>query len=232
MKANRERARIHMRPTEQSLMCKTNDKLYFYPQENWFTRSTDTNPQHLYFTTDEEIKEGDWCINSKKELFQVKNSTGNTLHNPDTKEPYQKWGGRKVIASTDSKLTTCECGNTTHKMSCKNRDIKLPQPSQAFIKAYSEQGGIDEVDVEMEDDNYGALFTLKDGSTEIVIAKKLKADPVHNTITTHRIMSKEEEALKFLEMIHSEWGENWDLLVQFFGQETADKWDKICGYKS
>jgi len=43
--------------------------------------------------------------------------------------------------------------------------------------------------------------------------------------------TQEEEALKFVKELHQEWGENWDMIIQFFGQETADKWDEICGYK-
>jgi len=37
-------------------------------------------------------------------------------------------------------------------------------------------------------------------------------------------------ALILLNEIHSEWAENWDKVIEFFGQETADKIDKIVGY--
>jgi len=36
---------------------------------------------------------------------------------------------------------------------------------------------------------------------------------------------------KVLDDIHYQWGENWDLVVDFFGQETADKMDEAVGYK-
>ena len=168
MEANRERAKVHMLPTEQSLMCKTNGKLYFYPQENWFTRSTDTDPQHLYFTTDEEIKEGDWMMNLNGDTIYQHFGNGGD---------FEQWN--KIIATTDPEL-------------------ELPQPSQAFIKAYCEQGGIDEVDVE-----YVEMITCKlcnkseeecsDNFTcegNMIGEDILKVDPIHNTITTHRIVYK------------------------------------------
>ena len=168
MEANRTRTQVHMLPTEQSLMCKTNDKLYFYPQENWFTRSTDTDPQHLYFTTDEEIKEGDWMMNLNGDTIYQHFGNGGD---------FEQWN--KIIATTDPKL-------------------ELPQPSQAFIKAYCEQGGIDEVDVE-----YVEMITCKlcnkseeecsDNFTcegNMIGEDILKVDPIHNTITTHRIVYK------------------------------------------
>mgnify|MGYP006104787947 FL=1 len=168
MEANRTRTQVHMLPTEQSLMCKTNDKLYFYPQENWFTRSTDTDPQHLYFTTDEEIKEGDWVMNLNGDTIYQHFGNGGD---------FEQWN--KIIATTDPEL-------------------ELPQPSQAFIKAYCNQGGIDEVDVE-----YVEMITCKlcnkseeecsDNFTcegNMIGEDILKVDPIHNTITTHRIVYK------------------------------------------
>ena len=168
MEANRTRTQVHMLPTEQSLMCKTNDKLYFYPQENWFTRSTDTDPQHLYFTTDGEIKEGDWVMNLNGDTIYQHFGNGGD---------FEQWN--KIIATTDPEL-------------------ELPQPSQAFIKAYCEQGGFDEVDVE-----YVEMITCKlcnkseeecsDNFTcegNMIGEDILKVDPIHNTITTHRIVYK------------------------------------------
>ena len=168
MEANRTRTQVHMLPTEQSLMCKTNGKLYFYPQENWFTRSTDTDPQHLYFTTDEEIKEGDWMMNLNGDTIYQHFGNGGD---------FEQWN--KIIATTDPEL-------------------ELPQPSQAFIKAYCEQGGFDEVDVE-----YVEMITCKlcnkseeecsDNFTcegNMIGEDILKVDPIHNTITTHRIVEK------------------------------------------
>ena len=42
---------------------------------------------------------------------------------------------------------------------------------------------------------------------------------------------KESECDKVLKELHLEWGENWDLVIDFFGQEMADKIDKAVGYE-
>jgi hypothetical protein len=95
----------------------------------------------------------------------------------------------KIISSTDHKLVFnntfikeiqgVEMEGTHHK--------SLPQPSQAFIEAYCEQGGIDEVDVEYEIVNEESTHKFQPGATIINHYLKLKVDPIHNTITTHRI---------------------------------------------
>jgi hypothetical protein len=120
--------------------------------------------QHLYITTDEEIKEGDWCI--------LMGDYGNPMSTP------QQWLGkgvlnnglRKIIATTDRSLRTKKisddviCRKCSHlqagsaQPSCPQCDyptphleietIYLPQPSQAFIEKYCEVGGIDKVMVE------------------------------------------------------------------------------------
>lgn len=71
--------------------------------------------QHLYFISDEEIKEGDWCFNSfDNQIWKYKSSPC----------PLPYWGNKdtltKIIATTDSSLG-------------------LPQPSPSFIKAYIEE---------------------------------------------------------------------------------------------
>ena len=120
--------------------------------------------QHLYFTTDEEIKKGDWYLLGNT----PRQSTGD-LGKPDT-----KW--LKIIASTDPKLTRPGKFHITKKF-----EYKLPQPSQAFVKAYCEQGGIDEVDVE-----YASIPADRAPNGWDVF---LKVD-MYNTITTHRIIEK------------------------------------------
>lgn len=47
-----------------------------------------------------------------------------------------------------------------------------------------------------------------------IIFKKARRD--------FEIKNKSEECLK---IIHEEWGENWDVITDFFGKETADKLD-------
>lgn len=86
------------------------------------------NPQHLYFTSDEEIKEGDWCINEKYPNKPFKNIN------------LEKGQGViKIIATTNTKLVLSDKFTTY--------DI-LPQIPQSFVEKYAKQGGIDEVELE------------------------------------------------------------------------------------
>lgn len=172
--------------------------------------------QHLYFTTDEEIKKGDWYLLGNT----PRQSTGD-LGKPDT-----KW--LKIIASTDPKLTTCKDGKDDKGFRTFELNI-IPQPSQAFTKAYCEQGGIDEVDVEYETIHIQDYARTPNSSLPPIVELPtdiLKVDS-HNTITTHRIKdswSKEEviaackEAFSCGVRLWEDWEEDdhkmWDNFVK------------------
>ena len=77
--------------------------------KNWSTGVLDHyEPQHLYFTSDEEIKEGDWILDTR---------TGRIAQNINTCIKKFNDAIKKIIASTDTSLG-------------------LPQPSTAFIEKY------------------------------------------------------------------------------------------------
>jgi hypothetical protein len=204
-------AKVHMLPTEDGVIFKNratgtlvtsipNVAKKLYPA------------QHLYITTDEEIKEGDWFIWLKYNFIEKATKKDN---NKDC---------RKIIATTDPKLLKPQIKQVNWIGS--ERIWSLPQIPQSFIEEYCKAGGIDKVLVEYEDANYGALFTLKDGSTETVVAQKLKVDPIHNTITTHRIVEKmysKEEMLTLCKEAFScgvRLWEEWE-------EEDHEMWDKF-----
>ena len=173
MEANRTRTQVHRLPTEESHIVKDighgDLKLIYFSDikstKGWY------ECQHLYFTTDEEIKEGDWVVQQfeKQDADVCQITNGEYEIAPDIQ--------RKIIASTDPELVFIE------DYGYAKAGFPLPQPSQAFVKAYCEQGGIDEVDVEYE------LIWEETGWNKMV-GKILKVDPIHNTITTHRIVEK------------------------------------------
>jgi len=103
--------------------------------------STFGKPQHLYITTDDEIKEGDWYLLGKT----VRKSKGN-LGKPDEGKYL------KIIATTDPELIVHVGQDYTGTVIRKDgmNYKKLPQPSKEFIEEYCKAGGIDEVDVEYE----------------------------------------------------------------------------------
>lgn len=100
---------------------------YFYNQGNH-------NPQHLYFTINEEIKPGEWYIMEYDNHLEVVQNTSN-----------KKFGGKpKIIVTTDKSLTF-DKQKTTHVVT----DHPLPYPSEEIIKEYCDSGGnLDTVEIE------------------------------------------------------------------------------------
>ena len=95
--------------------------------------------QHLYITTDEEIKEGDWFINTNfQKIYQANSENSKNIiefgPHPEI---------RKIIATTDPKvkIITGIVGSGT--------GVPLPQLSHSFIEEYCKAGGIDKVMVEV-----------------------------------------------------------------------------------
>lgn len=92
---------------------------------------------HLYFLSDEKIKEGDWYLNNDI-LFRADDVFDNGNN------PNQNKDNKKIIATTDSYL------NEQDRFNGKSWENLLPRPSNEFLKKYCELGGIDEVMVEYE----------------------------------------------------------------------------------
>jgi hypothetical protein len=167
---------------------------------------------HLYFTTDEEIKEGDWYLSFT--------TSTHGMHVPDlvlkssTKLHSNKWN-RKIVATTDKLKYIVPIFNSY-------KEEPLPQPSQAFIEKYCKEGGIDEVMIEYNNIqktiNYHKDLWVND--------LQIKKDS-HNTITIHPVASKEEQALEICKQINSEWCDNWNMVVDFLGADIANKIKKL-----
>ena len=211
MEANRKRCRVHRLPTEDKTQVLVNT--YINPDKHSQSPVLDFESrlkvelesktkeaienrgfkyQHLYITTPPigvledgrgygGLKDGDAVLNIH---------TGEIL--TDIKSPKcGQW--HLIIATTDPKLF----------IPTEYKDIEgtLPQPTQALIKAYCEQGGFDEVDVEYVYENSRCVECGEYEGSNICINRKeclkkyyggelkLKVDS-HNTITTHRIEEK------------------------------------------
>lgn len=133
------------------------------------------NPQHLYITSDEEIKLGDWYHTGARTVdFGV--------HNADTQrlvDISNEHGAKRIISTTDPELN-------------------LSRPSNEFIQAYCKAGGIDKVMVEYYTwpigPNGNIIGTDKpypyDSLTcNFIIKETLKVAP-DNTITIHPVTGK------------------------------------------
>ena len=139
MENKRVRAKVHMLPTEdiENYPLYIHDKSYLIEGKYRVGEPSGTQ-KHLYFTTDEEIKEGDWCI----DLISVQLGGQPRLVRASREFARDTPAGEdafKIVASTD-------------------KSLGLPQPSQAFIEKYVELGGIDEVDFELKSSDLDYFF--------------------------------------------------------------------------
>jgi hypothetical protein len=183
-----KRAKVHMLPTENEtsiVLFPHHDinQLQCYKTKGIADKGVG---QHLYFTTDEEIKVGDWVYNS----VSIHTSTDSHIYQIVNKAMLHNANCRKIIASTDPKFL-----EPNHKEWTKMKRLEkwLPQIPQSFIEEYCKAGGIDEVDVE-----YGfAGLGSKKGEMF-----RLKVDSTHNTITIHLIKEKVYSREKVEELIH------------------------------
>ena len=132
----KKRAKVHLLPTndERAVIGLTADE-----KTLWFAHRGVGNSygnKHLYFTTDDEIKEGDWFM-FYGEPRQAKNLIA---------EPVNQG---KIIATTDpnlhsTRLKDCPVNPEDNMVSVRG----VSKPSKEFIEEYCRVGGIDEVDVE------------------------------------------------------------------------------------
>lgn len=141
--------------------------------------------QNLYFISDDEIKEGDWCLNKRtNQVFKTQYS------NEDIKSPDRK----KIIATTDLKLI-----NQNGNMMYKSDECDLPQPSQDFIKQYCETGGIDEVEIEyinhkkcLDVEHCNKPCSILNGDCKEIIELKINPDNTINVRMIKDSYSREE----------------------------------------
>lgn len=136
-----KRAKVVMLPTNEKAvgcMVKGNSKEYGFGNILLLEEHSDSNffkdiywqPQHLYFLSDDEIKEGDWYVDDTNTIRKAITS------DPDYWKVRPKY--KKIIATTDTSL---KIENPIAKKSAggDNWYISLPQPSQSFIKKYIEE---------------------------------------------------------------------------------------------
>ena len=185
----RKRSKIHRLPNENGIIWSDvgpyDNQLALVTKETErllnFLNMSDRPKHHLYITTDDEIKSGDWCIVLDSNPF-IKQATADDIGFEDIK---------KIIATTDPKLIVftklqSDLGDVNMQ-----KAQRLPQPSKAFIEKFCKVGGIDEVDVEY--DNYEHHHDVEDDW-------RPKVDS-HNEITIHPIKDSwtREEVVSLLQ---------------------------------
>lgn len=168
-------AKVLMLPTkEKSNFIVSNNKIYFFTD----AIGTPSESKHLYITSDDEIKEGDWCIFNNHIIKYNK---------PSNPHFY-----KKIIATTDTSLRNFEGTVSTYIGN------SLPQPSQQFIEMFVKWYNKDEVitDVLVECEEYfdndkvsklNIAEYCSDDYHKLTISSKLKINPKDNTITIKSI---------------------------------------------
>ncbi len=212
-----KRVQVHMLPTEdKSQIWGWRLGLAFMKNPSKPVKGAEGLPYHLYFTTDEEIKEGDWYLDVLKTGFPTVHKCGNSL-------PFT---APKIIATTDPKLLPRkEYEGLDETAQNQYRIIKgLPQPSQATIKAYCEQGGFDEVDVEYIRDMESMQRNIDTKGKET--SWYLKVDPIHNTITTHRIVEKMYSRGEFIQGLVDYTNDFMNMKLKGTTTECVNQWIK------
>jgi hypothetical protein len=199
----KRKAQVVMLPTDKvsDIFNVNKHKLVYVPSDDTeYTQVFNDRFQHLYFTTDDKIKDGDWC------LFFWDGLNGNLRQIGSEPQRYFPENGhtfnrnlRKIIATTDPELTGItkeweEFEGDWHK----SNKLGLPQPSKAFIDKYCKEGGIDEVEVEYERSTIGGHGMTLDGEFGFIYDNP-KVDS-HNTITIHPIKDSysKEELIQFV----------------------------------
>lgn len=93
---------------------------------HYVTNGDGLSPQHLYILSDDEIKEGDWCIElGFNRIFQVEKES--------LTKDYIK-NCKKIIATTNTSLGLSDVGKAGYFID--EFHPILPQPSQSFIEKY------------------------------------------------------------------------------------------------
>ena len=224
---NFKKAKVVMLPTNEKVIntkeyqLLLSDSLFWTSKieierytEGWFFLNNSSKPnscaitvpnvenlkhQHLYIISDDEIKEGDWCINTGG---NIKDSFPFRV----TKEVMNNKFIKKIIATTDTSLlidTYINQGDTVkgdliikrgsdYTTGLKGR-INLPQPSkqfiQKFVEEYNKGNVITDILVEYElisNEEY-FLNTINPDDDVPYFDERLEINPKDNTITVKKV---------------------------------------------
>jgi hypothetical protein len=98
---------IHLIPTDKPSRLYYNGTSYKDPNStmamDWFISSAGYKPQNIYITSDEEIKDGDWCLDEENNIiFQFKYFNSGVLHSDNHSQFESKC--KKIILTTDQDL--------------------------------------------------------------------------------------------------------------------------------
>ena len=165
--------------------------------------------QHLYITSDDKIKEGDWFI---VELFKI-DGTSDGLHVEQANSIEDVWinkgvtvrrhsgNCKKIIATTDSSLWKHD--DTVPYPKTKPA---LPQPTQSFIQKYVDEYNKGNIITDVLVECGRKSYPIDDYSIAEEEEYSLKVSK-DNTITVRKINPKGEHILRFVDDVINEFPE-------------------------
>lgn len=155
----KKKAKVYMLPTEQKSLlvtcdCPVHKGQLVFDKQMLQEKTVHYNPQHLYFTSDEEIKKGDWCIGEDE--------GGVNVHQCKIVHNCKAIGCKKIIATTNPELwATKDVLSIVQRKGLTNH-YPIEKPTgigrigddfvEAYIKAYNEGHPITEVMLEYEEE--------------------------------------------------------------------------------
>ena len=178
-----KRAKVVMLPTNEKALIHFGTPKNNLRYTRLYKDSIHHKYQHLYITSDDEIKEGDWCYDKVHQYIVriSKELLGNYLY-------------KKIIATTDSSLEVIVAEGPFATIS-----KTLPQPSQSFIEVfvrkYNKGNIITDVLVEYEEIktwcNDGKVCVCNNpkfcNENRNRLKHILKVNPKDNTITIKKV---------------------------------------------
>ena len=204
----KKEATVHMLPTkEESKMydghLETNDSSMM---DSMIVKKSG----HLYITTDEEIKEGDWVywtdpegltsdINQVISVDEEMIFLSHPEHSETEALPHEC---RKIIATTDPKLVKLIAGGGEGNAGVWKM---LPQIQQSFIEEYCKQGGIDKVLVEYMNGYINnrpvSNGVLKTDSNNCIIIHPVEESLLEECLNAIEFLSDEANTNQYSELI-------------------------------
>ena len=192
--------------------------------------------QHLYIISDDEIKEGDWCLFNELEVVKCTYSkNGEFLFSgPLTSSSNHHFSYfKKIITTTNTSLQWLDESERNPELARPNGLWKcLPQPSQQFIEKYIEEYNkgnvITDVLIEYELISNEEYFgnTVNPDNDVPYFDEKLKINPKDNTITIKKVKDSwnREEVIEFGNKVKEYCKDGWkpDSLHRVFFE--WDKW--------
>lgn len=188
-----KRTKVVMLPTNEKatigfLTQKGKERGHLVHFDRLMPNILDSENQHLYFLSDDEIKAGDWYLKNGESI--IVSALGEIV-----KGDYKNC--KKIIATTDK----LEIPYEFDKWSI------IPKPSEGFIQkfvnAYNSGNPITEVDVEYEEYAEGS-YGLSDG--EPLILERLKINSKDNTITIKKVKDSwtTQEVINLLQQFNND----------------------------